>query len=153
MTLHTVTSLPYFLWMDHIISISILILRNLQNTWVRYIPLNLSARKTQTFQRTWQSYFLLGFVDLYSVVSEEKSNMFQPTRGRDSYLEFPINQNIHNLGRGRWDLSSFQVSLKSVKRFIFTSRKYFSTSEAGLTKEDYLQIFKCVSFWLHGCCG
>ena len=19
--------------------------------------------------------------------------------------------------------------------------------------EDYLQIFKCVSFWLHGCCG
>ena len=23
----------------------------------------------------------------------------------------------------------------------------------GLYKEDYLQIFKCVSFWLHGCCG
>ena len=22
-----------------------------------------------------------------------------------------------------------------------------------LYKEDYLQIFKCVSFWLHGCCG
>ena len=23
----------------------------------------------------------------------------------------------------------------------------------GLYKEDYLQIFNCVSFWLHGCCG
>ena len=23
----------------------------------------------------------------------------------------------------------------------------------SLYKEDYLQIFKCVSFWLHGCCG
>ena len=23
----------------------------------------------------------------------------------------------------------------------------------GLHKENYLQIFKCVSFWLHGCCG
>ena len=23
----------------------------------------------------------------------------------------------------------------------------------GLNKEDYLQIFKCVSFWLHGFCG
>ena len=22
-----------------------------------------------------------------------------------------------------------------------------------LYKEDYLQIFKCMSFWLHGCCG
>ena len=22
-----------------------------------------------------------------------------------------------------------------------------------LYKEVYLQIFKCVSFWLHGCCG
>ena len=23
----------------------------------------------------------------------------------------------------------------------------------SLCKEDYLHIFKCVSFWLHGCCG
>ena len=23
----------------------------------------------------------------------------------------------------------------------------------SLYKEDYLQIFKCVSFWLHGCYG
>ena len=23
----------------------------------------------------------------------------------------------------------------------------------SLHKEDYLQIFKCVSFWLHGCCS
>ena len=23
----------------------------------------------------------------------------------------------------------------------------------SLYKEDYLQFFKCVSFWLHGCCG
>ena len=23
----------------------------------------------------------------------------------------------------------------------------------SLCKEDYLQIFQCVSFWLHGCCG
>ena len=23
----------------------------------------------------------------------------------------------------------------------------------SLNKEDYLQIFRCVSFWLHGCCG
>ena len=25
--------------------------------------------------------------------------------------------------------------------------------EIGLTKEDYLQIFECVFFWIHSFCG
>ena len=37
----------------------------------------------------------------------------------------------HNLGRGRWDLASCQVSLNSVKRFQRYSRKCLSKSEVG----------------------
>ena len=36
----------------------------------------------------------------------------------------------HKLGRGRWDLTSCQVSLNSVQRFQRRSRKCFSQSEA-----------------------
>ena len=36
----------------------------------------------------------------------------------------------HNLGRGRWDLASCQVSLNSVQRFQRRSRKCLSQSEA-----------------------
>ena len=37
----------------------------------------------------------------------------------------------HKLGRGRWDLSSCQVSLNSVQRFQRRSRKCLSQSEAS----------------------
>ena len=36
----------------------------------------------------------------------------------------------HKLGRGRWDLASYQVSLKSVQRFQRRSQKCLSQSEA-----------------------
>ena len=36
----------------------------------------------------------------------------------------------HKLGRGRWDLASYQVSFNSVKRFQRRSRKCLSQSEA-----------------------
>ena len=36
----------------------------------------------------------------------------------------------HNLGRGRWDVASCQVSLNSIKRFQRRSRKCLSQSEA-----------------------
>ena len=36
----------------------------------------------------------------------------------------------HKLGRGRWDLASYQVSLNSVQRFQRRSRKYIGQSEA-----------------------
>ena len=36
----------------------------------------------------------------------------------------------HKLGRGRWDLASYQVSLNSVQRFQRRSRKCLSQSEA-----------------------
>ena len=37
----------------------------------------------------------------------------------------------HKLGRGLWDLASYQVSLNSVQRFLQRSRKCLSPSEAG----------------------
>ena len=37
----------------------------------------------------------------------------------------------HKLGRGRWDLASYQVSLNSVQRFQRRSRKCLGQSEAG----------------------
>ena len=36
----------------------------------------------------------------------------------------------HKLGRGHWDLASYQVSLNSVQRFLQRSRKCLSQSEA-----------------------
>ena len=43
-------------------------------------------------------------------------------------------------------VETFSISL--LKSLIENQRNF-----ASLYKEDYLQIFKCVSFWLHGCCG
>ena len=37
----------------------------------------------------------------------------------------------HKLGRGRWDLASYQVSLNSIQRFQRRSRKCLSQSEAS----------------------
>ena len=49
-----------------------------------------SARKTQTWQRTLRSCFLSSFVEFRSAVSEEKSKISQPIRGRGGHLVFPI---------------------------------------------------------------
>ena len=54
--------------------------------------------------------------------------MSQPIRGQGGYLVFPIGWK-HKLGRGRWDLASYQVLLNSVQRFQRRSRKYLSQSE------------------------
>ena len=43
---------------------------------------------------------------------------------------FPDRPEKHKLGRGRWDLASWQVSLNSLQRFQRRSRKCLSQSEA-----------------------
>ena len=127
---------------------------------------------------TLRSCFLSNFVEFHSAVSEEKSKMSQPIRGKGGHLVFsigPKNTNLvedieillavkfrwipfsgfrgevenvsanqrpgqpscfsdrpekHKLGRGRWDLASYKVSLNSVQRFQKRSRKCLSQSEA-----------------------
>ena len=56
------------------------------------------------------------FVEFQSAVSEEKSKMPQPIRGQggDRVCDRPEKR---KLGRVRWDLASYQVSLNSVQRF------------------------------------
>ena len=51
-----------------------------------------AARIIQTWYRTLKSCFLssLSFIKFHSAVSEEKSKMSQPIRGRGGYLGFPI---------------------------------------------------------------
>ena len=36
---------------------------------------------------------------------------------------------------------------------IFLASPFGKLLVLGLYEEDYLQIFKCVSFWLHSFCG
>ena len=43
------------------------------------------------------SCFLSSFVEFRSVVSEEKSKMYQPIRGQDGHLVFPIGPKNTNL--------------------------------------------------------
>ena len=47
---------------------------------------------------------------------------------------------------------SYLSSMLSVYRFLWPLRLGWLLVWC-LYKEVYLQIFKCVSFWLHGCCG
>ena len=61
--------------------------------------------------------FLSSFAEFRSAVSEEKSKMSQPIRGQGGHFVFPIGPQKNKLGRGRWDLASYQVSLNSVQRF------------------------------------
>ena len=56
-----------------------------------------SARKTQTWKRTFRSYFISSFFEFRSVVSEEKSKMSQPIRGQGGHLVFPIGPKNTNL--------------------------------------------------------
>ena len=56
--------------------------------------------------------------------------MSRPIRGQGGHLVFPIGPKNTNLGRGRLDLDSCQVSLNSIQRFQIISRKYLSKSEA-----------------------
>ena len=56
-----------------------------------------SAQKTQTWQRTLRSCFLSSFVEFPSAVSEKKSKMSQPIKGRGSHLVFLIGPKNTNL--------------------------------------------------------
>ena len=56
-----------------------------------------SARKTQTWKRMLRSSFLSSFVEFHSAVSEEKSKMPQPIRGKGGHLVFPIGPKNTNL--------------------------------------------------------
>ena len=89
-----------------------------------------SARKTQTWKRALRSCFLSSFGEFRSVVSEEKSKMSQPIRGQGGPFCFSDRPEKHKLGRRRWDLASYQVSLNSVQRFQRRSWKCLSQSEA-----------------------
>ena len=55
------------------------------------------AQKPQTWKRTLRSCFLSSFVEFCAVVSEEKSNMFQPIRRQGGHLLFPIGPKNTNL--------------------------------------------------------
>ena len=57
------------------------------------------------------------FVEFRSAVSEEKSKMSQPIRGQGGHLVLLIGPKKPNLGKGRWELSSCQVSLNSIRGF------------------------------------
>ena len=56
-----------------------------------------SARKRQTWKRTLRSCFLSSFVEFRSSVSEEKSKMSQPIRGKGGHLVFVIGPKKTNL--------------------------------------------------------
>ena len=47
-------------------------------------------KKHKTWQRTLKSCFLPSFIEFRSAVSEEKSKMSQPIRGKGGHLVFPI---------------------------------------------------------------
>ena len=55
------------------------------------------ARKTQTWERTVRSCFLSSFVEFCIAVSEEKSKMSQPIRGKGGHLVFLIDPKNTNL--------------------------------------------------------
>ena len=66
---------------------------------------------------------------LFSRFKREVENVSANQRpGRSSF--FPIDLKKRKLGRGRWDLVSYQVSLNSVQPFQKRSRKCLSQSEA-----------------------
>ena len=54
--------------------------------------------------------------------------MSQPIRGQGGHFFWSAKK--HKLGRGRWDLASYQVSLNSVQWFQRRSRKCLGQSEA-----------------------
>ena len=81
-----------------------------------------------TWQRTLRFCFLSSFVEFRWAVLEEKSNMFQQTRGQGGHLVFPIGTK-NTLGRARCDLASCQVSLNFVQQFQRRSRKCLKQSE------------------------
>ena len=53
----------------------------------------------------------------------------------------------HKLGRGRWDLASYYVSLNSVQRFQRRSRKCLSQSEARATILFFWSARKTQTWW------
>ena len=85
-----------------------------------------SARKTQFRYRMLWSCFLSSFVEFYSAVPENVSANQRP--GWPSC--FSDRPEKHLLGRGHWDLASYQVLLNSVWRFQRIGRKCLSQSEA-----------------------
>ena len=64
-----------------------------------------------------RSCFLSSCVEFYSAVSEEKLKMSQQIIGQGDHFVFPIHLKKHKLGRGRWDLASYQVSSNSFHSF------------------------------------
>ena len=47
----------------------------------------------------------------------------------------------------------FYITIYMFVYHVFMTSPFGWLLVLSLYKEDYLQTFKCVSFWLHGCCG
>ena len=93
----------------------------------------------KTRRRTLRSCFLLNILKLCSTVGETKAQMSQPIRGDMVAILFSRSAKTHKLGRGRKDLASWQVSLKSGQRFQRIIHKYLNKSVAravSLTRQN-----------------
>ena len=86
-----------------------------------------------------------------SAVSEEKSKISQPIRGQGGHLVFPNRSQKHKLGRGYWDIASYQVLLNFVQQLQRRSRKCLSQSEArgshlvfpiGLKNKNLVEVLR-----------
>ena len=78
----------------------------------------------------FRSCFLSSFVEFRLAISEEKSKMSQPIRGRGGHLVFLIDPKNTNLIEDVEILASCKVLLNSVHRFQRRSQKCLSQSEA-----------------------
>ena len=63
---------------------------------------------------------------------------------------------VHAKTKLRWlsyKQSIIHIVVIPYTQILFMSRNLIIGCWSSVYKEDYLQIFKCVSFWLHSCCG
>ena len=85
--------------------------------------------KTQTWKRTFRSYFLSIFVEFSSAI-QEKSKMSQPIRGQGGHLVFPIGPKNINLVEDVEMLLPIKFRLIPFSGFRGEVKKCLSQSEA-----------------------
>ena len=86
--------------------------------------------KSQPWYRRLRSCFLSSFLEFRSAVQRRSRKCLSQSEARVAILLFPDRPEKHKLGRGRWDIASYQVSLNSVQRLQRRSRKCLSQSYA-----------------------
>ena len=79
---------------------------------------------------------------------------------RAIYTAAAVNMKPYTRLNNQWDYHKFICSMTNYYITIYVCVPHFLLPlrfgwllVLGLYKEDYLQIFKRVSFWLYGCCG